>query len=146
MQTEITSNTISDGVDMAICIIDKKTRRISFSGARNGLLLIRNNKIIEFAASRSGISGSNKGSQLFYEDHFIDVEPGDKFYIYTDGFADQFGGEKGKKFKQKQLNALLVECNGLTMEEQKVLIENKFNSWKGSLEQIDDVTLLGFEI
>jgi serine phosphatase RsbU (regulator of sigma subunit) len=146
LQSHNASLSINDGVDMGVCIIDKKSGRITFAGAKNPLLLLRNNELIEFTADRWGISGSNKGEQMFFTNHVIDVRPGDKFYLGTDGFADQFGGPKGKKFKQKQLKDLLVNYSGLELEKQAHQLVHDFDLWKGILEQIDDVTLIGFEV
>jgi serine phosphatase RsbU (regulator of sigma subunit) len=146
LQSHKTAITISDGVDMSICIIDKKLGKIYFAGAKNSLLMLRAKELTEFPANRWGISGTNSGEHLFFNNHVIDVQKGDKFYMSTDGFMDQFGGPKGKKFKQKQLRDLLVNYNDLHFDEQAQTLVNDFISWKGSLEQIDDVTLIGFEI
>jgi len=138
--------TINDGVDMSICIIDKKENKIYFAGAKNGLLQLRNNELTEYAADRWGISGNNLKQQLFFTNYIIDVQKGDKFYMGTDGFIDQFGGPKGKKFKQKQLKELVVNYSGENFDKQAENLVNDFNIWKGLLEQIDDVTLIGFEV
>ena len=83
---------------------------------------------------------------MFFEEHEIEMKEGDWFYLHTDGFADQFGGPKGKKFKQKQLHALLEKCSGKNAEEQKKIVNATFEEWKGNLEQIDDITVVGFKI
>ncbi len=141
-----TSYTINDGVDMSICCIHKNSAKLYFAGAKNNLLQVTaQNELIEYAANRYGISGNNSETQLNYSNHEINIEKGTKFYLSTDGFADQFGGPKGKKFKQKQLNATLINYCNLDFYEQADNLINDFYLWKGNLEQIDDVTLIGFE-
>jgi serine phosphatase RsbU (regulator of sigma subunit) len=76
----------------------------------------------------------------------IDLQKGDTLYLYTDGYADQFGGTKGKKFKYKSLNDLLFNSNQLTMSQQKDMLLTTFNSWKGPLEQVDDVLVIGIKL
>ena len=78
--------------------------------------------------------------------HSLDIKPGDTLYLYTDGFADQFGGIKGKKFKYKQLNELLLSLKDVPLTEQKQMIEQTFKTWKGNLEQVDDVLIAGIRI
>ena len=76
----------------------------------------------------------------------LNYNKGDSLYLYTDGYADQFGGPKGKKFKYKALNELLSKLSDLPMEEQRVKIEAEFDNWKGDLEQVDDVCLIGIKL
>jgi serine phosphatase RsbU (regulator of sigma subunit) len=78
--------------------------------------------------------------------HELNVQKGDNLYLYTDGYGDQFGGPKGKKFKNKQLQELLLSCSTLHINEQKEIITARFSNWKGQLEQVDDVCLIGIKI
>ncbi|MBS1650423.1 MAG: SpoIIE family protein phosphatase, partial [Bacteroidetes bacterium] len=78
--------------------------------------------------------------------HTLELKKGETLYLYTDGYADQFGGEKGKKFKYKQLNELLLQVNQLPMNEQEQKLSTTFNNWKGNLEQVDDVCVIGLRI
>jgi serine phosphatase RsbU (regulator of sigma subunit) len=137
---------VNDGVDMSICVVDKQKMKLFFAGARSNLMLIRNYEMHDFLANRWGISGSNSIDQLHYTNHVIDLLAGDKFYFATDGFPDQFGGLKGKKFKLKQLKELLLKHANKSFSEQAVIIETEFNAWKGKLDQIDDVTIVGFGV
>ncbi|MBA3663495.1 MAG: tetratricopeptide repeat protein [Bacteroidetes bacterium] len=146
LQSHKTTLTISDGVDMSLCIIDKAISKIYFAGAKNGLLQVIDGQLIEYAANRWGISGNNGEEHLVFTNHQIEVNKGDKFYLSTDGFIDQFGGPKGKKFKQKQLKDLVVNYSALNFDLQADNLINDFTLWKGLLEQIDDVTLVGFEL
>jgi serine phosphatase RsbU (regulator of sigma subunit) len=78
--------------------------------------------------------------------HLVNIEKGDIIYLFTDGYADQFGGPKGKKFKYKQLQEKLLAIAHLTMEEQKAELENTLETWKGSLEQVDDILVMGIKV
>ncbi len=138
--------TISDGADMALCIWHPQQNKLYFAGAKNGLYRVRSGQMNEFSANRYGISGANAAAQTQYTNHTILPEPGDKFYLFTDGFADQFGGPKGKKFKQARLENLLLTGSGQPMTQQGPQIDRAFEEWKGRLEQLDDVTLVGLEI
>ncbi len=139
-----TTYTINDGVDINICCIHKKQSKLFFAGAKNNLIHLKNSNLIEYPANRFGISGNNLETQLNFTNHEIDTVKGDIFYLSTDGFADQFGGPKGKKFKQKQFNNSLIKYCSFDFYEQADNLINDFYLWKGNLEQIDDVTLIGF--
>lgn len=137
---------LNDGVDMGLCILDKSKMKMVFAGAKNNLLRVNNKLLIEYKGERYGISGSNSENQFIFTNHLIEICDGDKFYLHTDGIIDQFGGPRTKKFMQKQLNNLLSENGHLEMKAQEGIVNEKFAEWKGSLEQIDDVTLIGFQI
>jgi len=133
-----------DGMDGILVCIDTNTNTYSYSAAHNCPLIIKNNTFIEYDADKMPIG------QWIHEDtfttHKFDVRPGDMVYLYTDGYADQFGGSKGKKFKYKQLNDLLMELHQKPMNEQKEKLAQVFVDWKGELEQIDDVCVFGIRI
>ncbi|MBK9284236.1 MAG: tetratricopeptide repeat protein [Sphingobacteriaceae bacterium] len=140
------SVSINDGVDMAMCVIDKANQKIYFAGARNGLISISKNEVREYKADRWGISGTNTAQQLFFTNHEISYNTGDKFYLTTDGYYDQFGGANGKKLKFKTLLEILKSTSTQSLQEQALNLELEFEKWKGNLEQLDDVTLFGFEV
>jgi serine phosphatase RsbU (regulator of sigma subunit) len=147
LKSHSTNFSINDGVDISMCCINKQENKLYYAGAKNNLLQITpNNEIVEYSANRFGISGSNSEEQLQYTNHVIDLNKGGKFYLSTDGFVDQFGGPKGKKFKYKQLINSLKIYSKLNFYEQADNLINDFYLWKGNLEQIDDVTLIGFEV
>ncbi|MBL0329087.1 MAG: tetratricopeptide repeat protein [Bacteroidetes bacterium] len=130
---------VNDGMDIALCsIIGNK---LSYAGAYNPLWIIRNNECMEWGANKQPI-GKFENQEKFTT-HNVDLLQGDTIYIFTDGFIDQFGGEKGKKFKAKALKELLLNVQHKTMEEQQILIQNAFEKWKENVEQIDDVCLIG---
>lgn len=137
---------INDGVDMSICILDKNQKKIYFAGARNGLLAVSEGELKEYKANRWGISGTNSGEQLFFTNYEIDYKKGDRFYLSTDGFYDQFGGPEGKKLKHKMLKEMILKVHSHSFDAQAEELTNEFMNWKGRLEQLDDVTLIGFGV
>ncbi len=133
-----------DGMDCILICIDKTTKSISYSAANNAPVLISNNEIIDLEKNRMPVGkGERDESFTLYQ---LDYSKGDMLYLYTDGYADQFGGPKGKKFKYKALNELLLKHSTLPMEEQRTKIETEFNNWKGDLEQVDDVCMIGIKL
>ncbi|MFT4601310.1 MAG: serine phosphatase RsbU (regulator of sigma subunit) [Arenicella sp.] len=133
---------VKDGMDIAICSLDGMT--LSYAGAHNPLWLIRNGEIIEIKADKQPIGKFDKPSP--FNTHIIELEKGDTFYIFSDGYADQFGGEKGKKFKTKNFKNLLVSIQDENLESQKEIIDKAFETWRATLEQLDDVCVLGVRV
>ncbi|MCD6019691.1 MAG: protein serine/threonine phosphatase [Bacteroidetes bacterium] len=133
-----------DGMDGVLISYDKTNQKIEYSAANNSPLLIRDNKIIELEKDRMPVGkGENEnGFKLFS----IDVKKGDVLYLYTDGYADQFGGPKAKKFKYKQLNELLLKYHNESMSSVEMILDRAFNEWKNQLEQVDDVLLVGIRL
>jgi serine phosphatase RsbU (regulator of sigma subunit)/predicted negative regulator of RcsB-dependent stress response len=146
LQSHSTTTKINDGVDMSICVLNEDNNKIYFSGAKNNMLRVTKDGLKEYKANRWGVSGSNEEKQTVFTNHEIDATPGEKYFLFTDGFADQFGGPKGKKFKLKQLEELLLRTHHMPFEEQNFTINKTFVDWKGNLEQLDDVTIIGFGI
>lgn len=134
-----------DGMDIALCVIDKKQLKLEYSGAYNSLITFQDNNFNILKADRIpiGIYSSEKFNFTRYE---IKIKKGDTFYMYTDGFVDQFGGPEGKKFKNNQFYEMLKDIHSLNLKKQLDIISKKFNNWKGYLEQIDDVLVVGFRI
>lgn len=135
---------IRDGMDVAICAIDKENNKLYFSGAKNGIYIVRENELIEFKGDKQSIGSETQIES--YTQHSFNLQKGDAIYLYSDGFADQFGGEKGKKFMYKSLKSILLSNSSLPMSEQKTILYNAFIDWKGNLEQTDDVCLVGVRV
>jgi tetratricopeptide (TPR) repeat protein len=135
---------IKDGMDISLLAIDKHRQQINWSGANNQLWYISNDALIEIRADKQPI-GKTDHSKPFTT-HTIQLNKADTFYLMTDGYADQFGGDKGKKFKYKQLEDLLMANHYKLLDEQKNILAQSFNTWKGHLEQVDDVTIIGIKI
>ncbi len=139
---EKSDDAVQDGMDIALCSLTDKT--LQYAGAHNPLWIIRNGEIIEVKANKQPIGQFDKLEP--YTTHTIQLEHKDSIYIFSDGYVDQFGGEKGKKFKSKSFKSLLLSIQDQPMEEQKKIIDATFEKWKGSLEQIDDVCVIGVKI
>ncbi len=137
---------IRDGMDMVMCSIDFGKNKLEFAGANNALYIISEGKLEEVKGDKQAISGSTDDIKKPYTNHKKQLQKGDVVYLFTDGYADQFGGPKGKKFKYKQLEDLLLAICHLPMSEQKEALDKKFEEWRGTLEQVDDVTVIGVRL
>lgn len=133
---------VSDGMDIAMCLLNHD--KIAYAGAYNPLIIIRNNEIIEIKADKQPV-GKFDTYKPFTNHHF-QLQKGDILYLFSDGFADQFGGDKGKKFKTTRFKALLLEIHQLPMAEQKQKLKETFEAWKSNFDQVDDVSVLGLRI
>jgi serine phosphatase RsbU (regulator of sigma subunit) len=133
-----------DGMDLALCIWDKSTNQLQYSGANNSLWLIRNGELSEYKADKQPV-GKYTDEKPFTSQQ-IQLEKGDVVYTFSDGFPDQFGGPKGKKYKYKQFKELLLSIQDKKMSEQQEIISKEFYLWKGELEQIDDVCIIGIKV
>lgn len=131
-----------DGMDMALCIYHKKKNIIEYAGAYNPLYLIRNGELIEHKADRMPIGIYHIEKESF-TNHEIEIQKGDVIYIFSDGYVDQFGGPGQTKFKAANFKKLLLEINEKPMKEQQNILDERFAKWKGDLDQIDDVILIG---
>lgn len=140
------SKTFRDGMDMVLCAFGKNKNKLQYSGANRPLIHISNGKLNEYAPDKNTIGGDIDDVEKKYKHEEIDLQKGDMIYIFTDGYADQFGGPEGKKFKTKQFKQLLLEVYELSPEEQQRILTEKMNLWRGKLEQVDDVCVIGIRI
>ncbi|MGE0567275.1 MAG: tetratricopeptide repeat protein [Bacteroidia bacterium] len=151
----VSKNDQKDGFDGVLLRFDKHlhfkgkelidtTYELTYSGAYNAPIIIRDNQLDELACDKMpvGIGARNEAFKSFSQD----LKEGDTIYVYTDGYADQFGGPKGKKYKYRQLNEFLLSIHKKDFNLQEQLLNDEFTSWKGELEQIDDVCILGIRI
>jgi serine phosphatase RsbU (regulator of sigma subunit) len=134
-----------DGMDIALCVIDEKEKTIQYSGAYNSLYLIRKKELFEYKADRMPI-GIFDNSNVAFTSQTIPSVPGDIIYLFSDGYADQFGGPNNKKFRYSTLKELLLEIHKLPLPKQKERLEKEFREWKGDNPQIDDVLIIGIRI
>ena len=139
--------TLMDGMDMSVVRIHR-SGKFEFSGAQSHGLYIKKDEIIPLIPSRKGIGGLSSNTKTEFGRQRIISGPGDRFYLFSDGFYDQFGGEepKGKKMKRKHFTHLIVASSNRSMNEQSAFLERHFKRWKGEREQLDDVTVLGIQI
>lgn len=143
----LTDNTyeMKDGMDGVLCRFNFKRSQLTYSAANNAILIVRNNAIIELSGDKMPVGRSPRDKESFTEHQFA-LQKNDVVYLYTDGFPDQFGGPRGKKMKEKQLKEMLLKWHELPFEQQENSLTAFFDDWKKDLEQIDDVTLVGFKI
>lgn len=137
---------MNDGMDIALVSINRKTMKAEFAGANNPLWLLRNNELIETGGNRLSIGQYNAEQPAPFTSHEIDLQPGDLLYLFTDGYADQFGGEAGKKYKSAQMKKFLLSISQLPVEEQKARLEKELDAWKGTHAQVDDILVIGIKI
>lgn len=137
---------VQDGMDIAICALNTKTNELEYAGANNPIWIIRKNSEIieEIKADKQHIGRSHFMNP--FTNHSIQLYKGDSFYIFSDGYQDQFGGPKGKKIKSKLFKNLLISITHKSLEDQKKILEEYLNEWKGGLEQVDDICVLGVKI
>jgi serine phosphatase RsbU (regulator of sigma subunit) len=139
-------SSVKDGMDIALCSWDKQKNKLEFAAAYNSLWLIRNGTLTEYKGDKFPV-GAFLGEQLKnFSCHTIELQQGDNIYIFSDGYADQFGGPKGKKFKYKQMEEELLAIQDQSMTDQCIHLERKFISWKGELGQVDDILVMGVRI
>lgn len=147
LRQNMTSN--KDGMDMSIVVIDKEAKTMEFAGAMNPLVYIQNNEVKQIKGVRRGVGGMYLFNRNPFEKHIVDISVPTTFYLYTDGYQDQFGGRGvsgGKKFMAKRFRDLLLEIHELPFDEQIEVLNNKHLEWKGDNEQTDDVLVLGGKI
>jgi len=132
-----------DGIDLAICVINLRTHVLSFSGAFNPVYIVRDQNLVEIAGDMMPV-GVGAEEELCFTTHLYELKNRDVIYLFTDGFADQFGGQSNRKFKYKPFRDLLSGISQLPISDQKLRIEQTFSDWKGNLQQIDDVLVFGF--
>jgi serine phosphatase RsbU (regulator of sigma subunit) len=134
-----------DGMDVALCVWNKMDNTLEFAGANNSLILMRNGILNEYKGDKMPV-GKHEGELKPFTSVKFQLEKNDVIYMYTDGYADQFGGEKGKKFKYKSLHALLQSFGNESLGSQKDKLNEAFEKWKGELEQVDDVSMIGIRV
>jgi tetratricopeptide (TPR) repeat protein len=141
---EKSSDDVKDGMDISLAAINVKTKELQWAGANNPLWLLQAGDMKDISATKQPIGKTEKPEP--FKTHHIQLSQGDTFYLFTDGYADQFGGPKGKKFKYKPLSDLLLATASGPLQQQKVKLEESFESWKGNLEQVDDVCIIGLRV
>jgi hypothetical protein len=158
---------VSDGMDIALCRLDKKNNVLEFAGAINSMYVVREaknaipfgnnievkqdfcndkNYLIEICGDKHSIGSNDNDTIKMFTNTKIELKKNDLLYLVSDGFADQFGGPQGKKFKYKQLKNLLLEIAVLPLNKQYEAMQTAFDNWKNNLEQVDDVCVMGIKI
>jgi PAS domain S-box-containing protein len=137
---------IRDGMDMSLCAIDFTNYKLSYAGANNPIYILRGRAIIELKPDKQPITASLETPPFPFTNQLFDLQKGDSVYLFSDGYADQFGGPKGKKLMYKRFKEILINMQDNTMDEQKGILYYAFEDWKGKLNQVDDVLVIGIRI
>jgi serine phosphatase RsbU (regulator of sigma subunit) len=141
----IDKNSLRDGMDISFCALNTETLELQFAAANNPLYLIRKGKLTQVAADPFAIGGFEPGTKT-YTNKTLQLEKGDSIYIFSDGYADQFGGMKGKKFMYKQFRDMLLEISSMAMSEQRKYLDETIENWRGTFEQVDDMLVIGVRV
>ena len=134
-----------DSIDIGLCIIEPGSETLQFAGANRPLIRIRNGQLDEFKPDKMTI-GIAPQTEKPFTNKLIDTQRGDTFYLFSDGYADQFGEITDKKFKYSRFKQALLAVSSLSMASQKEYLEHLFNDWKGNAQQNDDVLIFGFRL
>lgn len=134
-----------DGMDMSICLFEPDLKKVHFAGAHNSMYLVRNHELLQYDADRMPISIHRNADKPF-TNHEISLQKDDCIYLFTDGYADQIGGKKSRKFLSRNLKQLLLDIHSHPMDKQKTILQEKFDEWKNGYPQRDDVLILGLKI
>ncbi len=136
---------LDDGMDLSLCVIDLKEKSLDYSGAFSSLYLVRNETVIEVKADRFSVGADVHFSaeRKLFKSHKIFLQKDDIIYMFSDGYADQFGGPEGKKFKYRRFRHLLLTIHKLPMEKQQSILDSSIEEWRGETEQVDDILVIG---
>jgi len=138
-----------DGMDIALCAINKEKREVHYAGAHRSLLLLHNSEIEEIRGDRfpvGGIQYSSRGKEIKFKSHKLKLDKGDSIYFYSDGLIDQVGGAKGRRFQNNQVKEIITENKSIPMNELKNVFNDRFNKWMGREKQLDDVIMMGIKV
>lgn len=139
-------DTVKDGMDLALCSYDSSTRKLQFAGVFNPAYIISNGEFIQLKPDKFPIGINADGVTDTYTNNEFQLEKGDMIYLFTDGYADQFGGPIGKKYKYNRFRDLLMKIHSLSCQEQMQILKKEFIDWKGGLEQVDDILVIGVRV
>jgi ligand-binding sensor domain-containing protein/serine phosphatase RsbU (regulator of sigma subunit) len=133
-----------DGMDVCLCVFDDATQKLNYAGAYRPLYIINKNKELKIIeGDKFPIGGAQISGERKFTEHTIYINEGDTFYLFSDGYADQFGGDKGKKFMLKRFQQLLIEIYDYSMKEQGELLDKNIEKWKNGTDQVDDILVIG---
>ena len=136
---------VRDGMDLALVTLERGASSLQYAGAYNSLYLVRDGELLEFKSNKIPIGGYFENQEARYTNNVIETQPGDAVYIFSDGYADQFGGPKGKKLKYGAFKNMLIDIQKMSMAEQNQFLDQTIEEWRGDLEQVDDILVIGFQ-
>lgn len=140
-RNEFTNVSINDGLELSICTFKRRENKLQYAGAGRPLIKTSQHTIERIQPNSFGING-NISEEMVFNLHEFDIQPGDRFYMYTDGVVDQFGGPNGKKFMSKRFMQLISDSSEMNLKDQNVHIKKSVNDWKGNEEQVDDILIM----
>lgn len=146
LKQDLENNETRDGMDLALCVFDDKRGILKYAGANRPIYIIRGGILQEYKPTKSPIGGDQMEEDKKFINNEIEIFSGDIIYMSTDGYADQFGGERGKKLMVKRFHQLLVEIHHKPMEEQGRILKETIEKWQGNNEQVDDILVIGIKI
>jgi serine phosphatase RsbU (regulator of sigma subunit) len=144
LQQETTGN--NDGMDIALCIYRREKNILEFSGAKNPLVYIQNNKLHQIKGDVHSLGGSKSKKEFAYKKHLVTIDQPTMIYLFSDGYRDQFGGKENTKFMSKKFSALLFEIHQLPLHEQQSILDKTIEAWKGTHPQTDDILVMGIKL
>jgi serine phosphatase RsbU (regulator of sigma subunit) len=139
-------SSIKDGMDMTLCVFDFKKNIVDFAGANNPVIIIRDNKPVKYKGDKFPIGAFVENKTQLFTNINIELKKGDMIYLFSDGYADQFGGPENKKFLTRRFEELLLEMNEMPLEEQKEHLKTTLYNWMGNCDQVDDILVIGIKI
>ena len=147
LKNDSEDNAVNDGMDLTLCVIDRKNRAVRYEGAcGHGYVISKEGDVTEMESTRFSIGGLLAGEDKNFQTRTINYEKGDLIYLFSDGYQDQFGGPRGKKFYRKNLISLIQSIQELPMNEQSITLQKSLRDWMGPLSQVDDVTVIGLRL
>jgi serine phosphatase RsbU (regulator of sigma subunit) len=138
------NNEQKDGIDLSVCMFNTETGLFYYASSYNPAYIIHNKKLEQLASDKMPVGVDAETEKPFTNTEF-QLKPGDQVYLFTDGFPDQFGGKLGKKYKYSKFRDLIIECSKLSFSDQEKFLLSELDGWRGSLPQLDDITILGFK-
>ncbi len=135
-----------DGMDMALCMIDRETMMLEYSGANNPLYIVRKCELLEFKADKMPIGFYHEKNDKLFTRHELKLEKGDTIYLTSDGYVDQFGGPDKRKFMKKKFKELILSIENMSMDAQRDFLDKTIEDWRGELDQIDDIMVMGVRV
>lgn len=141
---EKSESEVRDGMDISLCTFNKNTKELKWAGANNPLWIVRDKQLMDLKPDKQPIGKVDNATP--FKTETIQLRENDSIFLFTDGYADQFGGPKGKKFKYKQMQDVIMENVALSPEKQSLVLRAKIEEWQGTLEQIDDILVIGVRI
>ncbi|RPH30588.1 MAG: HAMP domain-containing protein [Bacteroidales bacterium] len=137
---------VKDGMDLALCSVDYKTMKLEFAGAYNPAIIIRNGELFQLKGDKCPIGAFSRRAATGYTHQEMDIQKGDMVYVFSDGYADQFGGDDGRKFLIANFKKLLIDVHTLPVEQQKLKLQQTFFDWMKYENQLDDILVVGIRI